>query len=84
MDKLFVSTLSNAIAERDDIVFQIENILEDKNASIPTKHRTSHLKNLFKKLSTIELTIETIQVYYAKNQKQNENNLNNKKDDNNT
>jgi hypothetical protein len=62
--KMLVATLSQCYADRDKIIFIISSILE--NGHSESKDNVVSLKKEFEKLSQIEATIDTIQLYFAK------------------
>ena len=63
--KMILATLSQFIADRDRVAFNINSILERGYYEI--SDNTKLLGKEFKKLSKIQLAIDTIQVYYANN-----------------
>ena len=62
--KMILATLSQFIADRDKVVFNINSIIESGYSELSDK--TKLLGKEFKKLSKIELTIDSVQMYYAK------------------
>ena len=67
--KMLLATISQCVSERDKANFAIASILEN---GFSTSHdNVGALKSAFERLTLAELTIENIQVYYAKNFKPN-------------
>jgi hypothetical protein len=62
-NKTLLATLSQCVADRDKAAANIASILESNDREADW---VSDLKDEFKKMSQAELTIESIQVYYAK------------------
>jgi uncharacterized coiled-coil DUF342 family protein len=59
--KKLIATLSQLHADRDAVIYKIDTILSNDKDDI------DKLVNLFKELSSLELSIEAAQVFYAKN-----------------
>jgi hypothetical protein len=63
--KMILATLSKCISDRDASLANISFTLEKGCGN--TEDNVSYLKDEFDKLSQSNLTIETIQLYYAQN-----------------
>lgn len=63
--KMILAVLSQCVADRDEATFAINGLL-DKGFS-HDEDNVAALKKEFKKLSQSELSIESIQIFYAKN-----------------
>ena len=78
-EKLILASLAKIIAERDETIYKIQSLL-DSNFD-DNRGDVDLLKTYFEKLSSQELVIDTIQVFFArhfkselpKKQKENDN-----------